>query len=86
MVTRHSKQIPIAQSGPRISPCGERLKPQTPLLISAAATVLPSSVSTRRPSMRMAILGIRLAASGDAHGIERSWIESRLASDDQIGQ
>jgi hypothetical protein len=86
IVTRHSKQMPIAQSGPRISPCVELLNPQTPALISAAATLLPRSVSMRRPLIRIAIFGIQLELSNDAHGIERTWIESRLPTDDQIGQ
>ena len=49
-VARHSKQIPIPQTGPRSSPWTERLKPARVVRI-AAATVVPACTFTSAPSM-----------------------------------
>jgi len=43
IVTRHSKQMPIPQSGPRGSPETDLLKAVEPSARIAAATVVPSS-------------------------------------------
>ena len=43
MVTRHSKQIPIPQTGPRNSPVTDVRNSFTPAFEMAAATVVPSS-------------------------------------------
>jgi hypothetical protein len=49
MVTRHSMQIPIPQSGPRVSPITERRNRVTPAKTTAAATIVPSGTLTDLP-------------------------------------
>lgn len=53
MVTRHSKQIPIAQRGPRASPPAERRNFRIPAFQSAAATDIPARAGISRPSTRI---------------------------------
>jgi hypothetical protein len=48
MVARHSKQIPIPQSGPRASPLTE-VRHACPAIIIAAATVVSVAMETLRP-------------------------------------
>src|SRR6185312_17102476 len=74
MVTRHSKQMPIPQTGPRHSPVTERLKPAVSDCRMAAATVVPGSTSTGDSSIEIhtssamdcdvALNGIRLRRNG----------------------
>src|SRR6185437_10257601 len=47
--TRHSKQIPMPQSGPRSSPDTERRNPERPASKTAAATVEPRGTRTVTP-------------------------------------
>jgi hypothetical protein len=52
IVTRHSKQIPIPQRGPRGSPRTDRRKRVSPAASTAAATVVPDRTETGRPFTR----------------------------------
>lgn len=49
MVTRHSKQIPMPQRGPRGSPETDRRNVRSPAIMIAAATVVPLGTSTGLP-------------------------------------
>jgi hypothetical protein len=54
MVMRHSIQMPMPQSAARGSPCTE-YRQGSPAIITAAATLVPSSTSTCLPLMVMEI-------------------------------
>jgi hypothetical protein len=59
-VSRHSKQMPMPQSGPRGSPRRDRRVAKRPLASTAAATLEPASAAKTSPSMRIAIVASAL--------------------------
>src|SRR5262245_59984687 len=56
MVTRHSKQIPIPQSGPRGSPLTDLRNIEAPAAVTAAETMLPAGTLTGTPLIVRAIV------------------------------
>src|SRR5207237_1938769 len=64
MVTRHSAQMPMPQSGARPSPATERRKTVTPASPIAAATVVPAGTRRSSPLIFMSTLSMQYLVEG----------------------
>src|SRR5689334_16672404 len=92
--TRHSKQIPMPQSGPRSSPDTERRKPERPASKTAAATVEPRGTRTVTPftfictASRMGHLHIaagRIRLDGDSGRALQKLVEQQTTGGQRSG-
>jgi len=79
IVSRHSKQIPIPQSGPRGRPVTDRRNPGPRAIITATATEVPAGTTRGPPSMVREIV-----SSGIVDGSEGEWMmdDGRWKMDD----
>jgi len=87
MVTRHSQQTPIPQSGPRGVPDTELRNCDSPAMATAAATAVPGGMLIRRPLTEMVTSSAKsISFVGESFWRIRGCRNLRIAPQQQVGQ